>query len=156
MRDVKNQDIGACPDQFCGALQKVPAGPDRRTSEQAPLFVLGRVGPLAHQYQVLLGDQSPDLQVLVNKRKFLDSSLEKDPLCFCRADIRRTGCQPGHGSHEILDPAILHSVRPRHVAIGEKAGEPVSTTRFLNQNSRDVVLPGKQACFTNGRIARQA
>ena len=114
------------------------------------------MGPLPQQYEVLFCDQSADAAVLVDQGELFHPSLEKDPLGLFRADIRRTGHEPLHRRHELLDAALFISGRPRHIAIGEQPREDVASAGFFYEYPGDVVHAGEQPRFADGRIAREA
>ncbi len=156
VRDVDHEDVRAGVEKLLGALQEVAPRADGSPDEQPPLGILARMGPLPAEYQVLLGDEAPDLAARRHQGQLLDASLEEDALRLGHADARLGRHQPVDGSHELLDEPVLRPVRPRQVAIREEPGQTVAPRRFLDQDPRDVVPVREQARLADRRAAGQA
>ena len=91
VRSINHQAIHACLDQFIGPLAKVAGGADRRGHAQAAEIVLGRGGILDRFLNVLDGDESLQVFVVIDDQELLNAMLLQHGLRLVQSGADRNG-----------------------------------------------------------------
>ena len=135
MSSIQGDDVHSRPDQSHDSVSCVWADPDGGTNSEASPLVLGGVRVLARLLDVLDGDQSAKVEMLVHYREFLNLVLLQDVLGILQgcAYGRRDQIIPGHG----LGNRPVHIVLEAEVPVGD---DPHQEAVYSYRHARDMVV----------------
>ena len=133
---IEHEDIDLCSDQGACAVEHIGSHADAGAAEQSAAGITGRIREFHGFFDVLNGDQTLEVAVLVHDRELLDLVLAQDLLCLLEGGAHRCGDEAILG-HDIADLGGEIG-QEAHVAVGDDADQLALAVNDRNTGNAEL------------------
>ena len=151
MGRIQNQNVHTCIDQCTCTIQDIVGDTDGGGAKQTTLLITGRVGILDCLFNILNGDQTGKMTVLIHQRQFFHTVLLQNGFCLFQSGADRGGDQPLLRSHHFGDLNVEIGHKP-HIAVGDDTHQ---FAVLADGNTGDLEFTHQRIGFINKVIGRK-